>query len=89
MEKSHITLNLARQDFRIVCAESPEYMKSLENAVNARIEAIKKKYPTMSTMRVVLLAMLDMEDDLFKMNIKYEEIVAASELPLPDEDIDF
>ncbi len=66
MEKSHVNLSLARQDFRIVCAESPEYMKALEAAVNERIDGIRRKYPSMSTMRIVLLAMLNMEDDLFK-----------------------
>lgn len=66
MEKNHVNLSLARQDFRIVCSETPEYMESLEMAVNARIDNIRKKYPSMSTMRIVLLAMLDMQDDIFK-----------------------
>ena len=66
MEKNHVDISLARQNFRIVCAETPEYMKKLESAVNSRIERIRSKYPGMSTMRIVLLAMLDMEDDLFK-----------------------
>lgn len=70
MEKSHVILSLARQDFRIVCSETPEYMHSLETAVNARIETIRKKYPSMSTMRIVLLAMLDMQDDLFKAGLE-------------------
>lgn len=89
MEKSHIILNLARQDFRIVCSESPEYMKSLETAVNARIEAIRKKYPTMSTLRIVLLAMLDMEDDLFKAGNELNASASPSEAPDQDEDDDF
>lgn len=89
MEKSHIILSLARQDFRIVCSESPEYMKTLEKAVNARIESIRKKYPSMSTMRIVLLAMLDMEDDLFKAGLEKEAQADAGAQPPADEDDDF
>ena len=86
MEKSHIILKLARQDFRIVCSESPEYMKTLEAAVNTRIESIRKKYPSMSTMRIVLLAMLDMEDDLFKAGLEKDSQAEAAQAAADEED---
>lgn len=88
MEKSHVILNLARQDFRIVCQETPEYMKALEGAVNSRIERIQKKYPSMSTMRCVLLAMLDMQDDLYKAGLE-GDFVQITQSPENDEEDDF
>lgn len=66
MERNRMNICLSRQNFRILCEESPEYMKELESSVNARIDAIQRQYPTMSTMRCALLAMLNMEDDISK-----------------------
>lgn len=89
MEKNHVNLSLARQDFRIVCSETPEYMKSLELAVNARIDNIRKKYPSMSTMRIVLLAMLDMQDDIFKAELEKAAKAEQGESDAQDEEDDF
>lgn len=86
MEKNHVILSLARQDFRVVSTESPEYMKELETAVNARIDGIRSKYPTMSTLRIVLLAMLDMEDDLHKAGLDKAASDTSDEADVPEED---
>lgn len=74
MEKNRITVTLAGQDFKIVGSSSYEEVKQLEEMVNMRINDVKSKYPTMSVNRCVLLAMLNMADELKMAKNNYETL---------------
>lgn len=74
MTKNRISLCLARQNFSIVCDEDPDYMKQLETSVNNRINTYQRLFPTMSTSKCTLLAMLSLEDELRKTKTSYEAL---------------
>ena len=74
MERTRVTLNIAGQEFRLSGGETEEYMRSLANSVNARIDEVQQQYPQMSTTRCTLLAMLNMADELQKLHDQYNEV---------------
>ena len=74
MAKNSIDISLSRQNFKVLCDESPEYMHQLEASVNERIGAVQRQYPTMSTTRCTLLAMLNLEDELSKAKDEYKAL---------------
>lgn len=74
MTKNRIDLCIARQNFSILCDEDPEYMRRLETSVNNRINTYQRLFPTMSTSKCALLAMLSLEDELQKTRTSYEAL---------------
>ena len=49
-------------------------MDSLADMVNARVDAVKRTYPMLSTGNCVLLAALNMADELTKLRSDYEAL---------------
>lgn len=74
MERNKMVINLAGQEFRISAGNDEEYMRRLEAGVNKRIKQVMARYPNESTMRCVLLAMLETEDELSKLNAESREV---------------
>lgn len=74
MEKKEITLELAGQKFQMSTTENPDYIISLAERVNARIEDIQKMHPNMILTKAVLLALLNAEDELDKVKENYENL---------------
>ncbi|MCR5611532.1 MAG: cell division protein ZapA [Clostridiales bacterium] len=68
MERNRISVNLAGQEFRIASVSDPEYLRSLEEDLNRRVRKAKEKYRGESASRCVLLAMLEMEDELKRLS---------------------
>ena len=64
MARKRMSLFLAGQEFRITSGSDEAYMRSLEADINSRVIRIKKRFPEETTPRCVLLAMLEMEDEL-------------------------
>ena len=76
MSKNSVVVNLSGQEFRISASEDTEYIKSLEEMVNLRIQDVQQQYPGMSMNRCALLAMLNLEDELAKMKESYDALDA-------------
>lgn len=76
MSKNSVVVNLSGQEFRISGSENAEYIKSLEEMVNLRIQDVQQQYPGMSMNRCALLAMLNLEDELAKMKESYDALDA-------------
>lgn len=74
MDKNRMTINLAGQEFRISAGSDEAYMRSLETEINRRVKGIRTRYPKESTSRCVLLAMLEMEDELMKLKTESSEV---------------
>ncbi len=74
MDKNKVTVTLAGQDFKVVGSSSYEEVKQLEEMVNMRISDVQSKYPTMSVTRCILLAMLNMADELKIAKNNYETL---------------
>jgi cell division protein ZapA len=74
MEKNRVAIRVAGQEFKLAGDESEQYMRSLANDVDARIEKMQRQYPTLSTGSAVLLVCLNMADELYKLRSDYEEL---------------
>ena len=74
MEKTRMTITLAGQEFRISSENDGEYMKALAGRVNRRIREVRDQFPDQSTSRCALLAMLSMEDELYKLRAESAEV---------------
>ena len=57
MEKITHKLNIAREEYRIVSEESPEYMKELAREVDLKMAAILKNARISTTQAAVLVAL--------------------------------
>ena len=64
MAGKRMSLFLAGQEFRITSGSDEAYMRALEADINKRVIRIKKRFPEEQTPRCVLLAMLELEDEL-------------------------
>ena len=62
-----MSISLAGQEFRIAAGNDEEYMRGLEAEINRRVKAVRARFPKESTSRCVLLAMLEMQDELTKL----------------------
>ena len=74
MDKKRMVLNIAGQEFRIASENDEAYMQGLAASVNGRIRQVQEQYPTLSTSRCALLAMLGMADELNKLHAEYSDV---------------
>lgn len=74
MEKNRSVIRLAGQEFKIAGDESNTYMQELADGVNKRISEVQKQYPMLSSGNCVLLAMLNMADELHKLRDDYDAL---------------
>ena len=74
MEKTRTSVVLAGQEFKLTGTESEEYLKQLSDYVNGKINEIQRTYPNLSTGNCVLLASLNMADELHKLRADYDAL---------------
>ena len=66
-EKRNITeVEIYKASYKIVNDSSPKYTQSLAKYVDARMKEISQSTSTISSMKVAVLAALNIADDLFK-----------------------
>ena len=74
MEKTKAVVNLCGQEFRLSANESEEYLRKIASYVDKKVDAIQRAYPRLSTSNCVLLAALELSDELHKTNEKLEAL---------------
>lgn len=74
MEKTKISIVLAGQEFKLAVSESEDYILQLAGYVNQNVEEIQQRYPNLSTANCVLLASLNMADELHKLRADYDAL---------------
>jgi len=74
MEKTHITVNIGGQNFRLTADESESYIRQLAGYVNDKIDEVQRAYPTLSTGNCVLLAALNLADEMHKLKEDYDAL---------------
>ncbi len=74
MGKTKTVVTLAGQEFKLNCDDSEEYIQNLAKYVNKAIVNIQREYPGLSTGNCVLLASLNMADELYKLREDYEAL---------------
>lgn len=66
MEKTKATVRICGQEFRLSANESAEYLKKIADYVDQKAEEVQRAYPRLSTTNCVLLAALELSDELHK-----------------------
>ncbi len=74
MDKTHAKINIAGQEFRISCDDNEIYVSKISAYVNRKVDEVQKLYPTLSTGNCVLLAALNLADELHKLKEDYEAL---------------
>ena len=74
MEKIRTTVRLAGQEFRLSCEESEEYIQQIAKYVNVKISEIQNMYPSLSSANAVLLASMNLADELFQLRTDYDAL---------------
>ena len=64
MDNNRTVVRIAGMEFKLTGDESQQYMDSLAEMVNAKVDEVKRTYPMLSTGNCVLLAALNMADEL-------------------------
>ena len=62
MDKTHTTVHVAGQDFRLSGTDSEAYIRQIADYVNQKIDEVQRAYPTLSTGNCVILAALNLSD---------------------------
>ena len=74
MDNNRTIVRIAGMEFKLTGDESQQYMDSLAEMVNAKVDEVKRTYPMLSTCYCVLLAALNMADELTKLRSDYEAL---------------
>jgi len=74
MGKTQVTVHVAGQDFRLNGSESEEYILKVAQYTDDQINAMQEKYPTLSSGACVILAAINMADELLKLREQYAEL---------------
>ena len=71
MEKNRTVVKLCGQEFRVSSPDGDEYLHKIASYVEEQITAIQRAYPSLSTHNCVLLASLNLSDELHKLKADY------------------
>lgn len=74
MDKTHITVEIGGQSFRLAAEESEVYVRNIAKYVNDKIEEVQRAYPNLSSGNCVLLAALNLSDELHKLREDYDAL---------------
>lgn len=74
MEKTRTLINIAGQELRLSGDESEQYLRELADDVNSRIFYVQRQYPTLGVNTCVLLACMNMADELAKLRADYDAL---------------
>ncbi|MEA5059972.1 MAG: cell division protein ZapA [Candidatus Pelethousia sp.] len=74
MDKTHITVQIAGQDFRLAGDESEVYIRKIAKYVDDKIDEVQRAYPNLSTGNCVIMAALNLSDELHKLREDYDAL---------------
>lgn len=74
MDRIRTTVNLGGQEFKLTCEDSETYIKQLAKFVNQKIDEVQRQYPALSSGNCVLLASLNIADELYKLREDYDAL---------------
>ena len=89
MENNKVSVTINGRMYTLVSEETTEYMRELSDYVNKNVQKVKDKNPALMGERPIVLAALNICDELFKENMggkvmfekaqkNYDEIIAEN-----------
>jgi len=74
VEKMKSSVILCGQEFKVSGEQSPAYIQGIADFVNQKIETKKAQYPNLSVGNAVLLASLEIADELHQLRADYDAL---------------
>lgn len=74
MDKNRVTVYIAGQELRLACDDSDEYICRVAGYVNEKVEEVQGQYPNLSTANCLILAALNLSDELHKLREDYDAL---------------
>ena len=74
MEKTRTRVMVAGQEFRLAGDGSEDYIRDLADYLNKKIEEIQRANPSVSTGNCVILAALQITDELKQLRVDYDAL---------------
>jgi len=74
MQKTQVTVQVGGQDIRLCGTESEEYIRSVAAYVDEKINQMQHAQSALSTSSCVMMAALNLADELFKLRQQYAEL---------------
>ena len=74
MNRTRTTVHVAGQEFKLSGDASEEYIQTLASSLNKRISEIQRANPSASTGNCVILAALQVTDELHQLQSDYEAL---------------
>ena len=74
MDKNKITVYVAGQELRLASDESEEYIRRIAGYVNDKVDEVQGQYPNLSTANCLILAALNLSDELHKLREDYDAL---------------
>ena len=74
MEKTRTVVRVAGQELKLSAAESEDYMQMLAKYVDRKYDDVQSAYPNLSTVNCLVLASLNMADELHRLRAEYDAL---------------
>lgn len=74
MDKNRITVYIAGQELRLAADDSEEYIRRIAGYVNDKVDEVQGQYPNLSTANCLILAALNLSDELHKLQEDYDAL---------------
>ncbi|MDD3920360.1 MAG: cell division protein ZapA [Eubacteriales bacterium] len=74
MEKIKVSVSVGGQSFQLSGTEDESYIRSVASYADEKVQEIQKLNPALSTSACVLLAAINITDELFKLRQQYSEL---------------
>ncbi len=74
MDKNRVTVYIAGQELRLASDDSDEYIRSIAGYVNEKVDEVQSQYPNLSTANCLMLAALNLSDELHKLREDYDAL---------------
>ncbi|MBQ2764116.1 MAG: cell division protein ZapA [Firmicutes bacterium] len=72
-ESKKIAVTVAGQSFYLKTEQNEEYLVSLANTLDSRIEAMREANPSLTALKAAVLISMELLDDYNKLEADYEE----------------
>lgn len=72
-ESKKIAVTVAGQSFYLKTEQNEEYLTSLANTLDTRIEAMREANPSLTALKAAVLISMELLDDYNKLEADYEE----------------
>ncbi len=77
-DNNHVKVSIYEQEYTVKAQADPEYIKNVAKYVDEKMEEVERSLPNkQSSLRIAILASMNITDELFNINRQNNEIIDA------------